>query len=179
MWSEILAELQAGLIDVVCTAATYTPERAQRFDYGRPYLDMALAVVARTDDESIASVGDARGRSFAVRIATTAEDYIRSELAPVSVETFEYNVDTYDALVAGRGDVVVDDSPIAAWFVNQRGRLRLVGDLPGTDSHYAMMFARGSSLRASIDAQLEHLHAAGTLKAWQKRWFGDRGAVSR
>jgi glutamine transport system substrate-binding protein len=169
VWSQILAELGAGSIDVVCTAATYTEERAREFDYGRPYLDMALAVVVRADDDA----DSLDGRAFAVRIATTAEDCIRARLRPSRVTTFEYNRETYDALAGGEADAVVDDSPIAAWFARQDPRLRVVKTLPGTESHYAMMFARGSELRSRMDAALLALEEEGALERLRRKWFTD------
>jgi ABC-type amino acid transport substrate-binding protein len=171
-WSEILDQLANGVLDVVCTAATYTPERAQEFDYGRPYLEMALSVVVRDDVTAPRTLDDARGRAFAVRMATTAEAYIGSQLQASSLHTFDYNTETYDALADGRADVVVDDSPIAAYFVNERPGLRVLGNLPKTDSHYAMMFAKGSALRQPIDAAIESLEADGTLEQSRQRWFG-------
>jgi ABC-type amino acid transport substrate-binding protein len=171
VWSQIVEELKGGLVDVICTAATYTPERASALDYGRPYLDMALAVVVREDDP--AEGPDAgRGRRFAVRSATTAERHIRERLEPAAVQTFEYNAETYDALLDGRADALVDDSPIAAWFVAERDGLRLLGELPGTASHYAMVFAKDSPLRAPLDAELERLESEGRLAEWRRRWFG-------
>jgi ABC-type amino acid transport substrate-binding protein len=167
VWSQILAELAAGSIDVVCTAATWTEERAREFDYGRPYLDMALAAVVRAD----ADVDSLEGRAFAVRVATTAEDYIRSRLRPSRVTTFEYNRETYDALARGEAEAVVDDSPIAAWFAKEDSRLRVLTMLPGTESHYAMMFARGNELRTRVDGALRTLEEEGELDRLRRRWF--------
>jgi ABC-type amino acid transport substrate-binding protein len=171
VWSQIIQELQGGLIDVICTAATYTPERASELDFGRPYLDMALAVVVRGDDAA-ASPDAVRGRRFAVRSATTAERHIRERLEPAAVQTFEYNAETYEALVDGRAEAVVDDSPIAAWFASERDGLRLAGELPGTASRYAMVFAKGSPLRAVLDTELERIESEGRLEEWRRRWFG-------
>ena len=168
VWSQILDELERGLIDVVCTAATFTPERARQFDYGRPYLDMALGVVVRDEEPG---ERDGVGGRFAVRSATTAERWIHEHLEPAEVLTFEYNADTYEALLDHRADAVVDDSPIAAWFVGQMDGLRYLHSLPGTESHYAMVFAKGSPLRVPIDAEIERLDAAGTLDTWKRRWF--------
>ena len=168
VWSQILDELDRGLIDVVCTAATFTPERARQFDYGRAYLDMALAVVVRDEEPDR---GDVRGGRFAVRSATTAERCIYERLEPAEVLTFEYNADTYEALLDGRADAVVDDSPIAAWFVGRLDGLRYLHSLAGTESHYAMVFAKGSPLRVPIDAEIDRLDAAGTLDTWKRRWF--------
>lgn len=171
VWSDILRELADGAIDVICTAATYTPERAREFDYGRPYLPMALSVVVNADDEADV-VDDVRGRAFAVRADTTAAEEIRSRLAPAAVRTFDYNADTYDALAATPGAVVVDDSPIARWFVDEREDLRIVGDLAATESHYAMVFAKGSALRAPLDAEVAALDRDGSLEAFRRKWFG-------
>jgi ABC-type amino acid transport substrate-binding protein len=171
VWSQILEELQQGVVDVVCTAATYTPERARELDYGRPYLDMALGVVVRDVAPGIAEIASVRGRRFVVRSATTAEEYIHARLEPARVDTFEYNAETYDALLDGRADVVVDDSPIAVWFVGQRDGLRYLGDLPDTRSYYAMVFAKGSPLRETLDGEVERLDREGMLAEWQRRWF--------
>jgi ABC-type amino acid transport substrate-binding protein len=78
---------------------------------------------------------------------------------------------TYDALLDGRADAVVDDSPIAAWFVAERDGLRLIGELPGTASHYAMVFAKDSPLRAPLDAELERLESEGRLAEWRRTWL--------
>jgi len=168
VWSQILDELERGVIDAVCTAATFTPERARQFDYGRAYLDMALGVVVRDEEPG---ERDGVGGRFAVRSATTAERWIHEHLEPAEVLTFEYNADTYEALLDHRADAVVDDSPIAAWFVGQMDGLRYLHSLPGTESHYAMVFAKGSPLRVPIDAEIERLDAAGTLDTWKRRWF--------
>jgi glutamine transport system substrate-binding protein len=173
VWSQILDELQRGLIDVVCTAATYTPERARELDYGRPYLDMALSVVVGRNGSGGSDVDAFRGRRFVVRTATTAEAYIRDRLSPSEVRTFEYNAETYDALLEGQGDAVVDDSPIARWFVGQLDELTLLDDLPGTESHYAMVFAKGSPLREPLDAEIERLETEGQLDKWRQHWFGN------
>jgi polar amino acid transport system substrate-binding protein len=164
VWSQILDELERGLIDVVCTTATFTPERARQFDYGRAYLDMALGVVVRDEE---ADGGDVRGGRFAVRNATTAKRCIHERLEPAEVLTFEYNAETYEALLDRRADAVVDDSPIAAWFVGQMDGLRYLHSLPGTESCYAMVFAKRSPLRAPVDAEIERLDAAGTLDTWK------------
>ena len=115
---------------MVCTAATFTPERARQFDYGRAYLDMALGGVVRDEEPD---GGDVRGGRFAVRSATTAERCIYERLEPAEVLTFEYNADTYEALLDGRADAVVDDSPIAAWFVGRLDGLPTLHSLPSTD----------------------------------------------
>ncbi len=169
VWSTILAELAEGEIDVICTAATHTPERAREFDYGRPYLATALSVVVGAGDEA-REPADVRGRPFAVRTGTTAEEEIRAHLDPAAVQTFEYNAETYDALATLPGGAVVDDRPIAHHFAAERD-LKVLGDLPGTESHYAMVFAKDSPLRVPVDAELAALEREGRLDEWRQKWL--------
>jgi len=35
-----------------------------------------------------------------------------------------------------------------------------------------MVFAKGSPLRAPLDAELERLESEGQLEEWRRRWFG-------
>jgi ABC-type amino acid transport substrate-binding protein len=169
VWSTILAELADGAIDVICTAATHTPERERDFDYGRPYLPTALSVVVNADDGARVP-RDVRGRAFAVRADTTAEEEIRARLSPTAVHTFDYNADTYDALATLTGGAVVDDRPIAHHFAAERN-LKVLGDLSGTESHYAMVFAKSSPLREPIDDEVAALEREGRLDEWRRRWL--------
>ena len=122
--------------------------------------------------------GDVRGRPFAVRAGTTAEEEIRARLAPAAIQTFEYNSSTYDALATLSGGAVVDDRPIAHHFAAERD-LKVLGDLPGTESHYAMVFAKNSPLRAPVDAGLAALEHEGRFDEWRRKWLTAEQGVGR
>ena len=171
LWSTILAELNEGALDVVCTAATVSAERSEKLVFGTPYLRLQLvAVVADAGDRLTPE--DLTSQALAVRAGTIAEKYIRTHFSPSSLLRTEYNAEAYEAVRSGRVQGLVDDSPIAAWFVAHWPGLRVAGALPGTTSHYAMVFARhNAGLARATDAIVHDLRANGTLRRLRRRWL--------
>lgn len=172
-WSALLADLAADRVDLVCSAATVTAERARVVDFCRPHLALTLALVTRAGDPAgPALVHDGlAGRRVGVRAGTTAEAYARAHGAPSPAAVSESNEALYAALAAGELDVVVDDGPIAAHFARATAGLALAGALPGTEAAYAILVRRGNdALRSALDAALAALEADGTLATLQRRW---------
>jgi polar amino acid transport system substrate-binding protein len=166
-WSAIVGDLEAGGLDIVCSAATVTAERRGAVDFCRPHLSLTLAVVTRADDPSGVALGR---RRLGVRAGTTAEAYARAHGGEPSQRS-ESNEELYAALAAGQLDAVVDDGPIAAHFARAVAGLRLAGPLPGTDGAYAIMVRTGNDgLRDALDAALEKLEADGTLRRLRAQW---------
>lgn len=167
-WSAIVGDLEAGGLDIVCSAATVTPERRRTVDFCRPHLSLTLAVVTRDDDPSGVVL---ERRRLGVRAGTTAEAYARAHGGGEPSQRSESNEALYAALAAGQLDAVVDDGPIAAHFARAVAGLRLAGPLPGSDAAYAIMVRKGNdALRHALDAALEKLEGDGTLRRLQARW---------
>jgi arginine/lysine/histidine transporter system substrate-binding protein len=165
-WSQLLDELRSGAIDLICGAATKTPERQRVVDFSKCYLQVSLAVVSHAPF----AINDLHAcNALGVRAATTAESFLRSKAIAVS-HVSESNEELYEALEAGRLDALVDDSPIAAAFARTH-RALTVSLLPGTSSCYALMLRKGNSaLQDAVDAVLERLEQDGTLQALQRKW---------
>jgi ABC-type amino acid transport substrate-binding protein len=174
LWRDMLHELENGRLDVVCTAATVSADRAQRVAFSAPYLDIQLAVVARPD-APIHSIDDLKGAHVGVRVATTAAEYVWRHARPRSITLFDMNDDVY-AAVAGRNvEAAVDDSPIASWFVRNRPDLALVSPIPGTEAQYALMVAPNHvTLRKALDHALSQIRQDGQYAAIHRQWFGER-----
>ncbi len=115
---------------------------------------------------------------MAVRIATSAEEFIRKNVKAKEIYTFHMNTDTYESLrirkVLREVDAVVDDSPIAQWFVSSTPGLRLATTIAGTDSQYAIMFRKGNDeLREAVNKTLKQIKADGSYDKFYQKWFGE------
>ncbi len=173
LWSRMLDDLQQGRVDLVCTAATVTPERAAVFDFSEPYLDTVLVIVTRGESR-LRAAADLAGRVVGTRVATVAGEYARARLGQARIRTFDFNTDAYAALQAGDVDAVIDDRPIATYFVNSLPHLKIAKVIEGTESHYALMVAKGNDrLREAFDKALRELRAEGSLAEIGRSWFGD------
>ncbi len=171
LWSVIVGELVAGDVDLVCSAATVTKERAREADFCTPHLSLALGVVKRagtTGDTAIT------GLRLGVRRGTTAEIYAKQHGVPEPAQISESNETLYASLAAGELDAVIDDSPIARYFSQLVAGLQFTGVLQGTEAAYAIMVRRGNNkLRATINRALQDMENDGTQKRLLVRWFGD------
>ncbi|MGD8278889.1 MAG: transporter substrate-binding domain-containing protein, partial [Gemmatimonadota bacterium] len=104
---------------------------------------------------------------------TPAAAWAERHLRGARLERFDTNEEAYGALRSGAVDVLIDDSPIASWFVRSTPGLRIVEALPGTGSEYAMVFARGGgSLLSGVDGVLEGLIRSGAMARIRGRWLG-------
>jgi polar amino acid transport system substrate-binding protein len=174
LWRDMLQELEDGRLDVVCTAATVSADRAARVAFSAPYLDIQLAVVARPD-APIRSIDGLKGAHVGVRVATTAAEYVWKQTRPRSITLFDMNDDVSAAVGGGKVDAAVDDSPIASWFVRNRPDLALVSLIPGTEAQYALMVARNHVvLRTALDDALSRIRQDGQYAAIHRHWFGER-----
>jgi polar amino acid transport system substrate-binding protein len=172
LWADLIDELRHGTLDAIVTAATVTEERKRLVDFSDPYFEYRLAIVVRRRS-AMRTPADLARRTVAVRVATTAEQFVRSTVNAREVRTFHMNVDAYEAVRAGRVDALVDDAPIAQWFVDRIPELELASTVDGTDSQYAVMIRRGNEpLRRALNRALSEVRADGTYDRLFERWFG-------
>ena len=171
LWSVIIHELMAGDVDLVCSAATVTPEREREVDFCIPHLKLALSVVKRdgiTGDTAI------KGLRVGVRRGTTAEDYAKEHGIPQPAQIAESNEKLYASLAAGELDAIIDDSPIARYFSRSVAGLQFAGVLERTKGAYAIMVRKGNTgLRAEINRALEDMENDRTQQRLLSKWFGD------
>ncbi|MGH7332590.1 MAG: ABC transporter substrate-binding protein [Candidatus Rokuibacteriota bacterium] len=173
LWSVALDELRGGRMDMICTAATITAERRRVVDFSDPYFESELALIVRRGEADRWPEGMA-GKTVGVRVATTAEEFLRGQSLPVRVRTFDFNVDAYRALRGEEVDAVVDDHPIGSYFARSQDGLALGPRLAGTTFRYGLVFAKGNDgLRNRVNRALAEVRADGTLERIHQRWFGD------
>jgi polar amino acid transport system substrate-binding protein len=171
LWSVLVGELSSGSLDLVCSAATVTVERAREVDFCTPHLKLALALVTRADLDVDLDISTSR---VGVRHGTTAQAYLlhrrgEKEAAMVS----ESNEELYSALARGKLDGVIDDSPIARYFSHAIPGLRYAYHFERTDCEYAVMTRLGNTaLRDQINVTLAQMEFDGTLPCLRRIWFG-------
>jgi len=170
-WSGILEDLIAHRLDVICGAATITPERARVVAFSRPYLEVTLVLVVRAG-EPLTDLRQLMGRRVGVRAATEAERYLRAQVPSAQVHEFHLNTEQYAALSSGTVDAVIDDAPIAGHFARITPGVTVVTSLPGTQAHYAFAVAPDRArLRGALDETLVKLETDGALARLRREWL--------
>jgi polar amino acid transport system substrate-binding protein len=171
----IFTQLATGAFDVVASATTITPERAQQVNFTMPYYKAQQALAANTVERpDLTSVDDlGAGDSVAVQTGTTGADWATENLAPLGVDVVEFPSapDTYNALEAGQVDGVVNDEPSAVAEVGNRAGLAVI-DVIDTNENYGFgVDPELAALLAELDRVLQDMIDDGTYQAIYDAWF--------
>ena len=169
-WKNIIQDLKDNKIDIICSAGTFSNERAKELSFSKPYLDFHLCTVY--NKANLFSLNELKDKRIGVRIETEAEEYLKKYYPETKLETFDTNDAIYESLNQMKIDVLIDDSPIAFGLLQQNPELIIADYLPNSDSQYAIILKKeNSELKEKIDVVLEKLKKNGFLENNKKKWF--------
>lgn len=166
--------VNVGLCDVIASAFTITPGRAESVDFSVPYFDSDLAVLARvgaTPPE--AGIAGLRGERIGVQSGSNAQEYIDDNRPPGStVLNYATSDELLAALRSGEVDVAIKPLPAARFDASQDPGL-VVSSALGLEQQFAFAVAKGAdpALLDEINAGIEAARADGTLDELQRRYF--------
>lgn len=167
-WDGIFAGLDTGKYDCIMSAATVTPERQAAYNFTKPYIGNAQALVLLKDSPVKAkSIEELVGLRVAYQAETTSDIYM-TKLAEggFAFEPFEYDkvMNCFDDLRLGRVDAVVCDSLVAVDYIAPENTpFQIVWQGPA-DEVFAIFLKKGNdSLTAKIDEALDELFANNSM----------------
>lgn len=172
----LIAGMQAGTeFDMIASAMTIKPERAEQVDFSEPYINsnQSLAV---TTDSTIKSVNDLKsGDKVGVQSGTTGEAWAKENLAPKGITVTPYDdiLAAFNALSAGDVVGVINDAPISQDVVKDEARKAAVIEEIKTDEQYGFAFNQDNdALREAVNEKLAEIKEDGTYVEIYKKWFG-------
>lgn len=173
----LIPALQAGNIDAAISAMTITDERKKSVDFSDPYFDSGLIVAVRSDDNTIKSVDDLKGKTIAVQIGTTGAmeaAKVKEKDPSTKIKTFN-TVDLAFAELANKGaDAVINDMPVTADYIKKgHPEIKMVGDLL-TGEQYGIAVRKGNKeLLDKINEGLKKVKESGKYDEIYKKYIGD------
>lgn len=130
---------------------------------------------------------DACGKKIAVQTATVQVDDItaRSKKCTaagkpkITVEQYQKQSDATNAVVTGKDDAMLADSPVSAYAVKQTsGQLALVGDIYDSAPYGYVLAKSQTDFADAISQALQALIADGTYKQILDKWGVSAGAIT-
>jgi polar amino acid transport system substrate-binding protein len=131
---------------------------------------------------------DACGKKIAVQTATVQVDDLTARSkkctgagkAKITIDQYQAQSDATNAVVTGKDEAMLADSPVCAYAVKQtNGQLSLVGDIYDSAPYgYVLPKDQADSMGAAIEGALEALIADGTYKTVLAKWGVDAGAIT-
>ncbi|MCX6386328.1 MAG: ABC transporter substrate-binding protein [Solirubrobacterales bacterium] len=181
----IIPGLASGKYDLGMSSFTDTKEREATVDFVT-YFSAGTSFFGKSDAPTVSGLADLCGLTVAVEKGTTqADDAAAQSKSCVTDGKKEVNVLVFpdqnganSALISGRAQLSMADSPVAAYQVTlSKGQLKLVGTPYGT-APYGIAIPKQSGLAEPVLAAVKKLIEGGQYAAILKKWGLDSGAVT-
>ena len=173
----ILGSLTAGDCDVVASAVTIKPERAEQVDFTEPYFDADQSLLVKTAEAGEHSALDKlAGKTIGVQSGTTGETYAKEHTPEgATVKGFEDSDGLFAAIAAGDIAGILQDLPVNAYRATQDTTLQVVETFK-TGEQYGFAVKKGNAeLLGFLDDGLAALRANGEFNTIYTRYFGSVG----
>jgi polar amino acid transport system substrate-binding protein len=178
----ILPGLSSKKYDAGMSSFTDTKEREQEFDFVTYFVAGSSFFVKASDGPAINALADLCGHKVAVEKGTTQQDDSTAQAKKcggnkLDVQVYPDQNGANQALISGRADVGLADSPIAEYQVKQaNGQFKLSGQAYGT-APYGIALPKGSKLAPALVEGLKKIIADGSYEKVLKKWGVDSGAI--
>ena len=170
-FADLFPMLDAGTADIAMSAISITPERRREVDFSAPYFDSGQSLLVRTDS-GIAGTADLKGKAVGALAGSTNQKTAEAIPGVGRVVTFADKEPMFDALIAGKLDAVVCDTPFALYNARLTGQTEVAQTLT-TGDQYGIALKKGDTeLRAAVDDALAAIRADGTYDRLYAEYFG-------
>ncbi|WP_152399467.1 transporter substrate-binding domain-containing protein [Paenibacillus cellulositrophicus] len=176
-FSGLIEGLQQGKYDVLISQVTITDDRKKTMDFSEPYIKNSVNVVVKSDNDTIKSIDDFKGKKIGVGLGTNDEKYLRDEAMP---KVGKFEIATYNDVISslmdlntGRIDATINNMFALKPLIDQNHlKIKAVGDSIKDDYAGVAMRKNNPELLDAINKALDEMKTDGTLKEIHQKWFG-------
>jgi polar amino acid transport system substrate-binding protein len=182
----IIPGIQAGRYDLGASSFTDTKEREKTVDFVT-YFSAGISFYAKSSNNPhVKTIADLCGKTVAVQKGTVEEEEAKEQSgkctkegkSAVNVLSFTGQNDVNLAVVSGRAELAMADSPVVAYQIKQsNGGIKLIGESYNFKP-YGFAVAKNSGLAQPLLEALKELMANGAYGAILARWGLSAGAIS-
>jgi len=177
-WDGIFAGVDTEKYDCIMSSVTYTDERAEIFNFTKPYIANAQLLVVRKDSTvKPRTLEEVEGLRLTFQGETTSDtlfqDWAARTGAKVDVSRFDKVMNCFDELTLNRVDVILVDSVVAADYLAKPGNPFEITAEVSNDEVLAICLKKGNkALTDALNTALTELVAEGTLQQISLKIFG-------
>lgn len=173
----LIPALMADNIDVAVSALTITPERSEKVDFTKPYINAGLTVMTTRDNApKIKSLKDLEGKCLCAEIGSSGALFMK-RIPGTTIRTFNSAADAFLELNKNGCYAMLNDGPVNKYFLRQDAAksMNLVAlDWVVSDDQYGFAVKKGNAeLLKKLDDALDAMKKDGTYDRIYDKWFGD------
>ena len=183
-FDSIIPGVGTGKYNVGVSSFTINPDRLKQVNmvsYFSAGTQWAAKAGATIDPNS------ACGKKIAVQTATVQVDDITAKSKKcttggkpkITIDQYQKQSDATNAVVTGKDDAMLADSPVCAYAVKQtNGQLALAGDIYDSAPYGYVLPKTQTDFASAIQGAVQDLITDGTYKSILAKWGVDAGAIS-
>lgn len=185
-FDSLIVGVQNGKYDSAMSSFTINPERLKQVNMVS-YFDAGTAWAVATGNPAGVEIENACGKTVAVQKATVQVDDIEAKNTDctdagkpaINIQQYNLQSDATTAVVSGKADAMLADSPVIAYAVKQSGKLEQLGDIYGTAPYGVAIPKDEVEFADAIAGAVDALIADGTYQAILDQWGVGNGAVTK
>lgn len=170
----LIPEATFGSVDFVAAGLNYTPERAQRVLFTKPYLSADPLVILTLSKEGSAhsiTLNDLHGKTVVVNEGFTADLYV-TPIKEIKLVRLATTADAFLALKTGRVDAFVTaKSTVDMFMETQNAKLFQESIIPDANENCAIAVPKKyPELLIQIQHALDEMTNDGTIASLKLKW---------
>ncbi|MCB0920637.1 MAG: ABC transporter substrate-binding protein [Actinobacteria bacterium] len=184
-FDSLIVGVQNGKFPASMSSFTITPERLEQVNM-ISYFSAGTGWAVQTGNPAGVSIDDACGKTVAVQKATVQVDDIekrnedcKSAGKPeINIQQYGLQSEATTAVVSGKADAMLADSPVVAYAIQQSGKLEPVGEVYDSAPYGIVVPKEETEFATAVAGAVDALIADGTYGAILEQWGVSNGAVT-
>lgn len=168
----LLETVNTGHADIVATGVNITPERLEKYEFSKPYLEGNWVALLDKSKLEVKSWGDLKDKAIAVQessLSQTQLEQTKMTNKPVLVKTVYVGVTEIEK---GNAVAVYDvDSVLNTYFKDNPNYYTVVDEKSGKIPFGFVMKKGNMELKAKLDAGIDAIQADGTYQKILDKWY--------
>ncbi len=171
-WDGLIAGLDAKRYDAVINEVSITPERQAKYDFSDPYIASKAVLIVRSNNTTIKSFGDLKGKKSAHTLTSNYAQLARKYGAEI-VATDGFN-QSVDLVAQGRADATINDNLSYLDFKKHKPNapVKIVATEPDAEQEGILIRKNNPQLQQAINKALAEIKADGTYQRISNQYFG-------
>ena len=171
----LIPAVLTGKIDLSASGFTITEKRAKVINFSDSYIDAGIGAMKRTDDESIKSIADLKGKTIGVQIGTSGQkvaEELQAQGKVGTVTVMDNSALAVTDLLKGRIDAVINDIPVNTAYVKQsQGKLIMLPTPLNKEQYGFVVNKKDTELLKQLNQGLKNIRANGTYDKIYDKYF--------
>ncbi len=175
--------IENGQVDMIAATYSINASRAEKVNFGGPYLVTHQALLVSADNAEIKGLDRLDGKILCSVTGSTPAQKVKEALPSVQLQEFDTYSSCVEALSQGTIDAMTTDATILNGYAAQNeGKFKVVelekDGKPFTDEYYGIGLAKDDQEATdAINAALEEMHSSGEFDKLVSANLGEGDAI--